>query len=492
MKNDHQMYRGRSRVAWATVVCVASLGLSACASMGDNQSKATMRDAQSVGVPCEGESAPAMGEQFWREFEDPQLNALVERALSDSPSLKLVQARLGRALASANGAAAATGPHLNASVDVTHQQYTANGAVPPPLAGSVRDSASAQLSGLWEFDFFGKNRAALEAALGHARAVQADAQAARVLLASNVVKGYVQLARLNDQLGVAHQALRQREQALRLVQDRVRAGLDTNMELRQSESGLPESRLQIETLQEQLMLARHSLMALVGQPNNPLDLHIPSIFDIKSVTMASSLPTDLLGRRADIAAARWRVEAASQDIDSARSQFYPNVNLVGFAGFSSIGLNRLLAAGSAQWGVGPALRLPLFDGGRLRANLRGKEADWDAAIESYNATVIDAVREVADQLTSVQSIKRQQDEQGAALALSEGSYVIAMQRYEAGLSNYLSVLATESSVLNQRRQGVDLAARALDTNVSLMRALGGGYRTESLSDMTDKSSFSPF
>jgi NodT family efflux transporter outer membrane factor (OMF) lipoprotein len=186
----------------------------------------------------------------------------------------------------------------------------------------------------------------------------------------------------------------------------------------------------------------------------------------------------LLARRADVAAARWRVEAATQDVAGARSQFYPNVNLVAFAGFSSIGLDRLLGTGSEQWGLGPALHLPLFDGGRLRANLRGKSAELDAAIESYNAVVIDAVRDVADQLSSAQAIARQQAEQHAALAASENAYDIARRRYEAGLGNFLSVLAAETAVLNQRRQGVDLTARALDTQVSLMRALGGGYRAE--------------
>ena len=122
--------------------------------------------------------------------------------------------------------------------------------------------------------------------------------------------------------------------------------------------------------------------------------------------------------------------------------------------------------------------MPLFDGGRLRANLRGKVADLDASIESYNATVLDAVRDVADQLASQQSVSRQQTEHQAALALAQNTYEMALQRYNAGLVNFLVVLNAEASVLNQRRQGLDLAARALDTQVGLMRALGGGYETE--------------
>jgi len=187
------------------------------------------------------------------------------------------------------------------------------------------------------------------------------------------------------------------------------------------------------------------------------------------------VPADLLGRRADIMAARWRVEAAGQDVRNAKAQFYPNVNLTAFAGFSSIGLDNLLKAGSLQWGIGPALRLPIFEGGKLRGNLRGKNADLDAAVESYNGAVIDAVREVADQLASIQSLAIQQREQAAAQEAAEGAYDIAVQRYRAGLGNYLNVLTAESSVLTQRRQQVDLAARALDVQAQLARALGGGY-----------------
>jgi NodT family efflux transporter outer membrane factor (OMF) lipoprotein len=194
------------------------------------------------------------------------------------------------------------------------------------------------------------------------------------------------------------------------------------------------------------------------------------------MALQPTIPADLLGRRADIAAARWRVEAATGDVAYAKTQFYPNINLVAFAGFASIGFDNLVNADSRQWGVGPAVRLPIFEGGRLRANLRGKTADLDAAIESYNATVIDAVRDVADQVASAQSVVRQQAEQRDAQAAAESAYDIAVQRYGAGLGNYLNVLTAETSVLVQRREAVDLAARALDTQVGLARALGGGWQ----------------
>ncbi len=449
-------------------------GISGCADMSGITPKSSLRDASSLGLPAAASSA-ALPSQWWRDFGDEQLNRLVDQALATNPSLKLAQARLTRAQAVSEAADAATLPQVNGQLEASRQLYTTNGLVPPPLAGTVRETGTAQLSASWELDFFGKNRAALDAALGSVKAAEADAQAARVLLASNVARSYFQLIRLNEQALVASRTLSQRQESLKLVQDRVNAGLDTRLELRQSEGGLPEARLQLESLHEQMALTRNALGALVGQSNLMLEPTLPAQAAIKSVAVGTVIPADLLGRRADIAAARWRVEASSQDVRNAKTQFYPNINLVGFAGFSSIGLSRVFDSGSQQWGVGPALRLPIFDAGRLRANLRGKTADLDAAVESYNAAVLDAVRDVADQVASLQAITRQQTEQRAAQGFAEGAYEIALQRYKAGLGNYLNVLTAETSVLAQRRTAVDLSARALDTQVALIRALGGGY-----------------
>ncbi|MBH2010303.1 MAG: efflux transporter outer membrane subunit [Xanthomonadaceae bacterium] len=466
-------------VAGLVAAGLIATGLSGCADMSGIAPQASLRDAPSLGLNTVAVQAPVAAE-WWRDFGDETLNGLVAKALETSPSLKLAQARLARAQAATDVAHAATLPQVNGQFDLTRQRYTANGAVPPPLAGSIRESGTAQLAASWELDFFGKNRAALDAALGSANAAQADAQAARVLLASQVARTYFQLVRLNEQSGVASRTLAQREETLKLVRDRVNAGLDTRLELRQSEGGLPEARLQLEAVQEQMALTRNALNALLGQPNSASALVPSAQSAIKNVALTPNIPADLLGRRADIAAARWRVEASSRDVVNAKTQFYPNINLVAFAGFSSIGLGQLLDSGSRQWGVGPALRLPIFEAGRLRANLRGKTADLDAAVESYNAAVIDAVRDVADQVASSQAIGRQQAEQRAAQDAAESAYDIAVQRYKAGLGNYLNVLTAETSVLAQRRLAVDLAGRALDTQVALIRALGGGYAPEPL------------
>ncbi|WP_326534860.1 efflux transporter outer membrane subunit [Pseudorhodoferax sp.] len=455
------------------------LALAACANPAGIAPQAQLREAASVGVPpATAATAPAVETAWWRAYGDPALDQLVDQALAGSPSLGLAQARLARALAVVEVADAALLPQVGLGVDLTRQRYTETGAVPAPLAGTVREIGLLQLSSSWELDFFGKNRAALDAALGGVRAAAADAQAARALLAQQIVRGWLQLARAQDQLAVAERTLAQRGEQLALVKDRLDAGLDTHLELRQAEGGLPEARQQIEALREQIQLSRHALAALAAQPPESLQGAAPSLARLQAPGLPAVLPADLLGRRADVQAARWRVEAATRDVDAARAQFYPNISLTGFAGLSSIGLSNLLQAGSLQWGIGPALRLPLFDAGRLRANLRGKAADVDAAVESYNGAIVGAVREVADQLVSVRSVTLQQQEQRAAQEAAEGAYAIAKQRYGAGLGNYLQVLTAESNVLAQRRQQVELAARALDVQAQLAHALGGGVTVD--------------
>ena len=454
------------------------LALAGCADMSGIDPHAQLRQPDSLGLPTASTAVKLpspVASDWWHAWGDPQLDRLVKQALQDNPSLKIAQTRLARALAVTDVADAALLPQVNGAFDATRQLYTRNGAIPAPLAGTIRESGTLQLSASWELDFFGKYRSALDAALGTAQAAEADAQAARVLLSANVVRSYTQLVRLQEQLGVAERTLAQRQETLVLVQDRVKAGLDTRLELHQSEGGLPEARQQIEALKEQMALTRNALGALVGAPQAAQDIQVPPLAALRPTSLPTEIPANLLGQRADIAAARWRVEAAGKDVVNAKTQFYPNVNLVAFAGFSSIGLGRLLESGRQQWGVGPALRLPIFEGGRLRAQLRTKTADLDAAVESYNASVLDAVRDVADQVASSQSISKQQAEQRQAQSAAEGAYAIAVQRYKAGLGNYLQVLTAESTVLAQRRQSVDLAARALDVQVGLARALGGGY-----------------
>jgi NodT family efflux transporter outer membrane factor (OMF) lipoprotein len=194
--------------------------------------------------------------------------------------------------------------------------------------------------------------------------------------------------------------------------------------------------------------------------------------------LPASLPLDLLGRRPELAAQRARIEAAFGEAESAKAQFYPNINLSALIGFQSIGLGRLLSGDSLTNSVGPAIRLPIFDGGRLRANYAAKTADIDAAIAQYNQSVLSAAQDVAEQLTRVADLAREEEATKAALDAAEEAYRLAMLRYRGGLSPYLTVLTVETQLLAQRRAMAALKSRREELHVALIRALGGGFNDD--------------
>ena len=464
--------RGTRLVAAAATLAL----LAACADTQGIRPQAQLTDAAALGLPASQGQSLAPAADWWTALGDPQLDRLVAQALAGNPNLRVAAARVAKARSAEVITKSAYYPQVNGSLDLNRQRFSENYIYPAPLGGSVQNLGTLQLNGGWELDFFGKHEGALDAAIGQIRAAEAEADAARVLLAANVVKAYVQWARVNDQYQLAQRTLSQRQSMLQLVQDRVKAGLDNQLEVRQNETNRADTRTSIAALEQQQFAARNALAALLGQPRLADDVKPPQLSQFKTLTVPTELHADWLARRADISAARWRVEAAKGEVQVARAQFYPNINLAAFLGFQSLGFDNLIKGGSFQWGVGPAVRLPIFEAGKLRANLAAKSADVDAAIESYNAAVIDAMRETADQAQAVQSVARQQQEQAHALSAAEAAWDIAQQRYKAGLGTYLNVLSAETAVLGQRRQQVDLAAQAVSAQIGLTQAMGGGWQ----------------
>lgn len=463
-----------STAASTAALAVVALLLAGCAAPVDiAPTHRPLEVAGSAGWPDLAREGTA-----WARWRDPVLTRLIEEALVEQPALRVAQLRVRQAAAAAQAAGAARWPQVTASADLTQQRFTENGPYPPSLAGKDEWNNSVQVGASWEWDLFGRQGAALAAAVGTERAAAAEVQAASLLLAANIAAGYVQLARLVEQQRVGNAALAEREQVLALVRQRVGAGLDSQVDLRQSEGAVAQTRLEIAAADEQIARSRHALAELAGKRADALDALTPQLAPLAVQALPAGLPADLIGQRADVVAQRWRVEAASREVDLARAQFYPNINLVAFAGLASLGLDRFIEAGSRTYGIGPAVRLPIFDGGRLRANLGAKAAEADIAVETYNATLLRALREVADEVRSLAAIEAQQREQEAALAAAEAAFDLATQRYRAGLGNFLVVLTAEGNVLVQRRGAADLKARHLLAEVNLARALGGGVTVD--------------
>jgi NodT family efflux transporter outer membrane factor (OMF) lipoprotein len=333
----------------------------------------------------------------------------------------------------------------------------------------------ASLNFSYEFDFWGKHESAIEAAIGRARASEVDAYAARLVLVTGILRDYVRLQQAFQQLDIAQETLKQREHVVALTRQRVAARIDSDVELKQAESQVPAAKVQIAQINEAMALTRTELAALAGQgPDRGLALARPQLKETRASLLPSALPAELIGRRPDVVAQRWRAEAAGKEIAVARDQFYPNISLTALLGVQRLGFTDWFTAGSRISGIGPALTLPIFDAGRLRSGLAVRNAEYDIAVEQYNATVVDAVRDVVSQLTSLRWLDEERTQQREALASSKQAYELALQRYRAGVGNYLQVLAAQSQLLAAQRLEVDLDIRAIELDVGLARALGGG------------------
>jgi NodT family efflux transporter outer membrane factor (OMF) lipoprotein len=458
---------------WSAAVGAALL-LASCATFDR-----ALPSEPKVGLASLGATGTAVvwpRDDWWQRYGDPQLDQLIADGVAGSPTLAAARARIERAKAAAGIARAALLPQVSGNGTATYQKYSENYIYPPPLAGSWKADARATLDFSYEFDFWNKNGAALSAALSQAQGAAADAEAARLALTTGLAGAYFNLQRLFAQRDVSRAAITQREDIVRITNERFGAGLDTKVEVRQAEAALATVRTELAQYDDAIAVARIELAALAGAgPARGDSLAAVSTAAGPATQLPASIPLDLVGRRPEIVASRWRVDASTHDIEVAKAQFYPNINIAAFAGLASLGLPHLVAAGSSIFGVGPAIHLPIFEGGRLNANLRGREADANLALATYNEVVIDAVRDLANAVSSIRGLGRITAEQAQARVATTDAYNIAVIRYRAGLGNYLTVLTAQTQQLAQDRLKADLDARAFDLDVNLARALGGGY-----------------
>ncbi|WP_260435914.1 efflux transporter outer membrane subunit [Burkholderia sp. Bp9143] len=460
---------------------LAAILLAACASSSGLRTRAEAIDPQNLEVAHSLSSvsfstAAWPTDAWWTDLGDDQLNRFIRDGLQGQPSLHVAEARVRAAQAVSGIVEAALYPQINASATSARLRFSEKGTVPPPIAGTWQTVNDATLGVSYEFDFWGKNRAAMEAALDHAHATEVDLQAARLVLTTTLTRTYLRLDAAYDLRDLAESTLKQREQTLALTRRRVAAQIDSELELTQAEAALPAARERIVSLNESIALLDNQLAALQGKgPDAGLVIQRPHLAKIGIVQLPTDLPVELIGRRPDVVAGRWRVEAARRDIKVARAQFYPNISLNAFVGLQRLGFDDFLSAGSRVIGIGPAVSLPIFDGGRRRGNLALKQAVYDESVETYNATLIDALHDVVDQLVSLRWLEAQETEQNQALQLAQHAYDLAIRQYRNGVANYLQVLIAESQVLLQKRLVIESRARDRELRLNLIRALGGGY-----------------
>lgn len=413
----------------------------------------------------------------WAEqFGDPQLTFLINEALANNPDLQAAKARIEQARALADSQSTAFLPTVNVASQVARGRLSAN-LFPPELGGGRYFNFGEFLGTInYELDIWGKNLAAYKQSLSQEKASEAAEQEARLTISTSVASTYNQLAYYYGLRAVLKRTVAQRQGLDKISAIRLRTGLDTEVQLYQSRNTTETARTQLIDVEGQIILTRQQLGTLLGGgPDRGLAIKQPRFKSAYTPELPSNLPLDLLGRRPDIVAARWTVEATTQGIKNAKAKFYPNVNIFGFAGFLSFGISRLFESASRQYQFGPAISLPIFDAGNLRAQLRGQYGYYEEAVANYNSTLNNALLDVSSQLTAIHSVNAQLTTQKRALYSAERAYNLARIQYRTGLASQLVVLNSETLFLNSEQSRLQLLTNRRNLQIALIKALGGGF-----------------
>jgi NodT family efflux transporter outer membrane factor (OMF) lipoprotein len=469
-----------------TLLLAVSLGLAGgCAQIPRLDPPPAMRKIHDFGSSSSFAAPVAAwpGDQWWRAYGDPQLDALIELALQNAPELDLAQARLEAAAAQVQGAGATRLPEVTGSALIAEAKQSYDFLVPrQALPNGWNGYGAATLNMSYELDFWGKNRAALAAAVSEQRAAEVEIAQTRLILSTSVASAYAGLLHLYTLRDNAADTLALRMQTVTLFRQRHQFGLETLASVRQVEARQAAAKGDLLAIEERVGLQGNAIAALLGAgPDRGLQITRPKVAWTGSQGLPSNLALELLGRRPDIVAARLRTEAAAHRIDQRKAGFYPSVNLLAFAGFQSVGIDNLFKSASQSGAAGPAISLPIFNTARLQGQFKGARAEYDAAVATYNGTLSMALREVADATTSRKALDEELAAARAAVAAAAEAHQIVSSRYEGALATYLDVLSAEDSLISARRSEAELETRALILDVSLVRALGGGFAPDSSS-----------
>jgi NodT family efflux transporter outer membrane factor (OMF) lipoprotein len=456
---------------------LSALLLSACAATPPTTPQVAQVKSENLGLT--GGPAPHFPAEWWKAFGDPQVDRLAQQVMVGNPTLAGALARMRAAQAQLAVNQAEDLPQVTLDGSEQRTLFSKNYIIPPPFGGTYHWYGSLATNFSWNLDFWGKQAALIAQAGATANGAALDARAAQLALGGSFAQTYIKLL-LDYQNGdIADQAVAERADILKISQGRFDAGLENGSAVAQARALLAQARA------DQLRYAAareadvHAIAALAGRgaeayatitrPTPNLDVALP---------LPDKLPADLLSRRPDILAARARVEAAVQGRAAAKADFYPDINLAALAGFQSLGLANLLTGGSFTMGIGPAIHLPIFDAGKLKAQYAGATAGLDIAVADYNNAVLNGIKQTADAMTQVKSLGAQTMQQRDAVANAQKAFRIAEDRYRSGLDTQIPMLTAESTLLQARSALAAVTAAAAQQRITLLLTVGGGFEYE--------------
>lgn len=455
------------------VAALASLLLGACVAVPETPPHVVQSRASQLGLATQG---AVIDERWWESFGDPQLGRLIDEGMKSNPNLEAALARVHAADAAVDVQRAGELPQISADGQVFDQRFSGTYLIPPPYAGTTQWTPTLQSSLDWDLDLFGRQRAIVAMARSDAEAVGLDETEARLIISTSIAQTYIGLARAQQLIQVTHGFVHTREEALALTRSKARYALASEFDERTAETLLAEAQQAELRATEQRDLSIHALAALVGRGADFYPtISAPTLVLDKSAQVPDSLPADLLGRRPDLLAGQARIDAAVSGEKVARTDFLPNVDLRALAGLASIGFGNFLSAGAGTYGGGVAIHVPIFEGGRLRAQYRHASADLDLAVANYNDAVYRAIHESADALTRVRSNDSDVAQQERIVAGLRDTVRLDAVRTSTGLGSKLDAIDSGFRLLEAEQERVNLQAEGMTRRVQLIAALGGGF-----------------
>ena len=457
------------------IVPLASL-LAACAIPPKPETPPLRDSAPLAGAPTRPDGAWPDAD-WWKRYGDEQLDALEADALKGAPSLDEASARFGSAEKAIDIARADAGISLDATGQYQRQRLSETGLIPPAFLGFTWYSqADLGVQFRYDFDFWGKHRAAIEAAVDDARAAEAERAAAALTLTTAVAEAYFAWQTDQARLALMEQLVGTYERNLKIAELRVAHEVDSPDALYEARTRLSGAREQREVFAGSAKIRLVALAALLGIAPGDLPALTAKPLPAVDAALPNGVGTDLLARRPDIAASRWRVEAALRRADEARADFYPDISISALAGLSSLEMDEFFRAGNRVFNFAPAIHLPIFEGGRIEARFGVSKAELESAAAAYDSAVVDAARDAATQAYTTQQIQARRRERADQVTASEALQQTATARSRRGVADDRAVLAADAEVIQQRDAQTALHAEAISADIALTKSLGGGYR----------------
>jgi NodT family efflux transporter outer membrane factor (OMF) lipoprotein len=470
--------------------------LDACA-VGPNYEKPTVQPPAHWSETDVGPTGPQTNlARWWQGFDDPILNSLIDRAIAGNLDLQTAVARIREARASRVAASSPLWPTLTGSGSATRFHGSANslgvgGLLGGPGGGAGQGGPNAlplspaftenlfnnSFDASWELDIFGGTRRSIDSSTANLQAAVEDGRSTLVSLLGEVATNYITLRAAQQRIKIANDTLASEKDTLVLTQNKFEAGLASALDVAQAQSAAANTLATIPGLQTTAREAIHELSVLIGVPPETLaaELDHPVLPPIMRAGIILDLPAELLRRRPDIRAAERRVAAANADIGVAVANEYPSLTLTGSIGLNASRLSQLGDSSAQTWWFGPSLNVPIFNAGKLAAQAAEKRAEWDQAVITYRSTILTALQEVENSITSYENERKHNDALAQSVAAEREALRLSQDLYSKGLTPFLNVLTADQSLYSAEDQLAQSDAALSTDLIALFKALGGGW-----------------